>query len=331
LFQRYLWPDEPNRFLTGKGRRPRQARKDERLVVAAKRLRSARLRDVTPKHVQAFVSTLSECGLAPRTVRMMHATLRLCFKAAVEHRVIPFNPAVGVRLPRNDRREMKCLTPPEAMTFLAAAETEQERLIGGADPVRPEVEGVYALLILMLMTGLRVGEVLGLKWSDLDGSVLRVQRAVTRGAGRRHILGPTKTSQNRAVPISDRALKALQRHRVVQAKWKLLLGGEYEDQGLIFATPKGALLQAENLPHRLFRKLLAEARLPAIRLYDLRHSHATLLMAAGEHPKVVQERLGHSGIELTLNTYSHVIPGMQERATARLDALLYPKSRTKKA
>jgi integrase len=177
-------------------------------------------------------------------------------------------------------------------------------------------------LIVMLMTGLRVGEVLGLKWSDLDGSTLRVQRAVTRGAGRRHTLGPTKTSQNRAVPISDRALRALQRHRVVQAKWKLLLGQEYKDEGLVFATASGGIIQAENLPHRLFRHLLAAAKLPAIRLYDLRHSHATLLMAAGEHPKVVQERLGHSGIELTLNTYSHVIPGMQERATARLDALL---------
>jgi integrase len=208
-------------------------------MVAAKRLRSTRLRDVTPKHVQAFVNVLSECGLAPRTVRMMHVTLRLCFKAAVEHRVIPYNSAVGVRLPRNARREMKCLTPPEAMIFLAVAEAEQERLISADDPVRPEVEGVYALLILMLMTGLRVGEALGLKWSDLDGSTLRVQRAVTRGAGRRHTLGPTKTSQNRAVPISERALRALQRHRVVQAKWKLLRGGEYEDQELMFCHGDG--------------------------------------------------------------------------------------------
>jgi hypothetical protein len=124
LFQRYLWPDEPNRIPAGKGRRPRQVRRDERLIMAAKRLRSTRLRDVSTKHVQAFVIVLSECGLSPRTVRIMHATFRLCFKAAVDHRAIPFNPAVGVRLPRNQRREMKCLTPPEAMRFLAAAEAE---------------------------------------------------------------------------------------------------------------------------------------------------------------------------------------------------------------
>jgi integrase len=117
----------------------------------------------------------------------------------------------------------------------------------------------------------------------------------------------------------------------VQAKWKLLFGDHYQNQGLIFASATGAIVQPEGLPHKLFRQLLTKAELPRIRLYDLRHSHATLLMAAGEHPKVVQERLGHSGIELTLNTYSHVIPGMQERATARLDALLAPKAEPAKA
>jgi integrase len=99
------------------------------------------------------------------------------------------------------------------------------------------------------------------------------------------------------------------------------MGEQYRDQGLIFAAATGDIMQAENLPHRLFRQLLKGAELPAIRLYDLRHSHATLLMAAGEHPKVVQERLGHSSIQLTLDTYSHVVPGMQERATERLEAM----------
>jgi integrase len=98
----------------------------------------------------------------------------------------------------------------------------------------------------------------------------------------------------------------------------------------MFATATGAIMQAENLPHRLFRQLLADAKLPRIRLYDLRHSHATLLMSAGEHPKVVQEPLGHSSIQLTLDTYSHVIPGMQERATDRLEALLAGKVRKAK-
>jgi integrase len=217
---------------------------------------------------------------------------------------------------------MKFLSPPEALRFLAAAEAEQERLIAAEGPTSPEAEGMYALMIVMLMTGMRIGEVLGLRWTDLDGSTLRIQRAVSRGHGRRHILGPTKTSQNRAVPIGDRAMRTLQRHRVTLAKWKLLMGERYQDQGLIFATATGGIIQAENLPHRAFRQLLSGAGLPAIRLYDLRHSHATLLMADGVHPKVVQERLGHSSIQLTMDTYSHVVPGMQERATEQLEALL---------
>ena len=167
-----------------------------------------------------------------------------------------------------------------------------------------------------------MGEMLALRWADLDGSTLRVRRAVTQDTQRRKIIGPTKTGRSRAVPLGERAMRALKRHKVAQAKWKLLIGEEYKDQGSIFASGTGDIIQAENLPHRLFRQLLKAAELPAIRLYDLRHSHATLLMAAGEHPKVVQERLGHSSIQLTLDTYSHVVPGMQDRATERLETLL---------
>lgn len=113
---------------------------------------------------------------------------------------------------------------------------------------------------------------------------LRVQRAVTQNTQHRKVIGPTKTGRSRTVPPRDRALKALQRHRVAQAKSKLLCGEDYQDQGLIFTTGTGGIMHAENLPHRLFRQLLAEAKLPRIRLYDLRHSPATLLMSAGEHP-----------------------------------------------
>ena len=115
---------------------------------------------------------------------------------------------------------------------------------------------------------------------------------------------------------------ALQRHRVGQAKWKLQIGELYQDQGLIFANEVGGLLDGQNVTGRYFKPLLRKAELLDIRLYDLRHSHATLLMAAGEHPKVVQERLGHATIQLTLDTYTHVVEGLQARASERLEALL---------
>src|SRR5262249_4719056 len=158
-------------------------------------------------------------------------------------------------------------------------------------------------------------EILGLKWADFDekSSTLRVQRAVTQDAHRRKVLGPTKTSRTRAIPLGLRATRALQAQRVRQAKWRLKLGDLYQDQGLIFANEFGGLLEAQNVAGRYFKPLLRSTELPDLSLYGLRHSHATLLLAAGEHPKVVQERLGHSSIQLTLDTYTHVVEGLQER------------------
>jgi integrase len=135
-------------------------------------------------------------------------------------------------------------------------------------------------------------------------------------------LGPTKTSRNRGIPLGLRAMRALQLQRVRQAKWRLKLGDLYQDQGLIFANEYGGLLEPQNVAGRYFKPLLSSAKLPDLSLYGLRHSHATLLLAAGEHPKVVQERLGHSSIQLTLDTYTHVVEGLQERASERLEQLL---------
>jgi integrase len=334
LFERFLWPDELHHLHPDKAAKvarrqggccggktppgPRQSRADQRLIDAAKRLRVRKLAELSSSDIQEFVNTLKACGLSPRTVRMAHGALRVCLGTAVEQKKLPVNPATGAKLPRQSRREMLYLQPEQAQGFLNAAETHQRSLDAASSPY----EGVYALFITMVLSGLRVGEVLALRWSDLDGSTLRVQRAVTQGPDRRKMLGPTKTGRNRAVPLGERAMRALNRHRLAQKRWKLALGGKHKDEGLIFTNEFGGLLDGQNVVNRFFKPLLIEAKLPAIRLYDLRHTHATLLMAADEHPKVVQERLGHSSIQLTIDTYSHVFPGMQERASARLEALL---------
>ena len=250
---------------------------------------------------------------------MAHGAIRACLNTALSQKKIPYNPATHAKLPRQTRREMRFLTPEQAQAFLAAAEAEQE-LCGSSDD-RLHVEAVYALFVVPLLSGLRLGEALALQWPDLDGATLRIQRAVTQDAARHKTLGPTKTGRNRAVPLGERALRSLQRHRVAQARWKLQIGELYQDQGLIFANEVGGLLDGQNVTGRYFKPLLRKAELPDIRLYDLRHSHATLLMASGEHPKVVQERLGHATIQLTLDTYTHVIEGLQARASERLEAL----------
>lgn len=335
IFERYLWPDKQHHLHPDKAaraeeiakRRPRRdsARTDDRLTMIAKQLRAKKLAALTAGDIQDFVNALRECGLSPRTVRMAHGAIRASLTTAVRQKKLAYNVATDATLPRQTKTEVEFLTPEEGQRFLDAADA--------AAQVQDEADAyqgtAYAAFVVMLMTGVRVGELLGLKWTDLDekSSTLRVQRAVTQDAHRRKTLGPTKTSRTRAIPLGPRAVVALQAQRFRQAKWRLKLGDLYQDQGLIFANEYGGLREAQNVSGRYFKPLLRAAKLPDLSLYGLRHSHATLLLAAGEHPKVVQERLGHSSIQLTLDTYTHVVKGLQERASERLEALLSASSR----
>jgi integrase len=239
---------------------------------------------------------------------MYHGVLRACLNKALKLGKLALNPATLVELPRRPRLERPFLTPAQALRLLDVAESQDNRF--------------YPLFAVLLLTGIRPGEALGLRWEDVDGSSLRVRRALVWIAGRKPFLDETKTRRCRTVALGERAVKALEKQRRVQVELRLLLGAAYEDHNLIFASETGAPLSAQNVSSRYFKPLLQAAGLPDVRLYDLRHSHATLLLAAGEHPKVVQERLGHSTITLTLDTYSHVVPGMQERAVQRLESLL---------
>jgi integrase len=179
-------------------------------------------------------------------------------------------------------------------------------------------------LTIMLTVGLRPGEACGLKWSDLSGNKLRVQRALSRYPGGKCELLPPKTKRSRrVVTLPEMAVRALKRQKADQAEARLLLGAEYNTElDLVFATHSGQPLDTGNFNYKVFKPLLKRAGLPPLRLYDLRHSAATILLAAGEHPKIVAERLGHSTTTLTMDTYSHVLPDMQDAAAGRLDTLL---------
>lgn len=275
-----------------------------------KELRARKLMELTTSDVQRWINALVARPLAPRTVRLAHSTLRSCLTRAVKLGKVSRNAARDVDLPRQRHVERAVLSPEQATRFLSVArDTRWE-----------------ALFFLLLHSGLRPGEALGLMRSDLDGSVLRVRRALVRIAGQQPFLSSTKTGRSRSIPLGDAVMDALRRHRVRQLEQRLLLGATYQDRGLIFAGETGGYADDHNINARHFKPLLTAAGLPSIRLYDLRHSCATLLLAAGEHPKVVQERLGHSTIALTLDVYSHVVPGMQERASEKLEALLHGTS-----
>jgi integrase len=183
---------------------------------------------------------------------------------------------------------------------------------------------LYALWLLLATTGLRRGEALGLCWDsvDLDAARLSIRRTLVDVDWGRPVWSDPKTARGRRVvaldPVTVAALKAC---RAAQAEDKLRLGADYSGHGLVFARPDGTPLHPDSTSKR-FRRLVANAGLPAIRLHDLRHTWATLALEAGVHPKVVQERLGHSNVSITLDLYSHVSPAMQSDAAERVAKLI---------
>jgi integrase len=265
---------------------------------------------LSPLEIQRLYTDLQERGLSARTVRYVHSVLHGSLEQAVKWNLLAKNPAKLVSLPRNEHREMRSLSVPEATRFLAAANSTRWQ----------------ALWLLLLTTALRPGEALGLKWADLDGERMRIQRSLVRTSGCDWQLAEPKTSRSRrVVTIPATALSALLSHRARQAEERLLCGPDWCNLDLVFCTRSGNPLDYRTVVRRHFSPLLVEAKLGALRPYDLRHSCATLLLAAGENIKVVSERLGHASATLTLDTYSHVLPDMQQRAAQRMEDLLFGK------
>lgn len=279
-------------------------------------LRARKLSALTTADIQHFINDLAAGGLGPRTVAMVHGSIRACLSKAVKLGKLPRNVARDVELPRKRHVERTFFTPDEARRFCEAVRGDRWE----------------AFFLIMVHGGLRPGEALGLKWSDLENNNVRIRRALVRVPGKEPILEDTKTPRSRRlIPLGADAVEALQRHRRAQIEWRLKLGAAYHDQDLVFANEAGGFADGQNIRGRHFKPILERAKLPEIRLYDLRHCCATMLLMLGEHPKVVQERLGHATITLTLDTYSHVVPGMQERASQRLDELLRPAQTSAKA
>lgn len=175
------------------------------------------------------------------------------------------------------------------------------------------------MLLLALTTGLRQGEILGLKWADIDlaAGILQVRRQYERDG----IFSLPKASSQRRLDLAPAELRALAIQWEFRERDRGRWGEAYVERDLVFATRQGRPLSHRNV-FREFKRLLKKADLPAIRFHDLRHTNATLMLGQGVHPKVVQERLGHSQVGITLNTYSHILPGMGREAVERLGASL---------
>jgi integrase len=271
------------------------------------------LQKLTAQQVQAFYAKKIDEGYKAKTVGMFHSVLHKAIDTAVKWNLIARNVCDLVSLPREERFEMQALTVEQVHKLLDAT------------------TGHYleALFKLALATGMRRGELMGLKWQDINfaKSTLQIRRILTRVPskmpGKGYVESEPKTKMSRrSIVIASFALEALKQHRVRQLEAKLKGGPLWQDHDYVFCTSVGTHLNPTKDILDQLKALLQKAELPEIRFHDLRHSAATLLLSQGVHPKVVQELLGHSDISITMDVYSHVLPNIQEEAIGKLNAVL---------
>ena len=266
-----------------------------------------KLKELTPGDIRRLYRKMAESGLKDRSIEYVHTTLRKSLKAAVVDRLINHNPTDGVKpikTPAGAAKESKALDPNQVKALLEAASESR----------------FEALYVVAIHTGLRRGELLGLKWTDadLEAGTLTVRRSLD-------VDGTFKTPKNRAarrtLKLTPRALDALKAHKARQNEERLQAGSRWQDQGLVFPNTLGKPMNAGNLYRREFQPLLERAGLAdeGFTIHSLRHTFATTLADKGVHPSTAQKMLGHSDIRMTLAIYTHATDGMQDAATDALE------------
>ena len=275
------------------------------------------LTDLRPAHIQRAYAEALTAGsrkdrragaLSARTVLQHHRVLREALAHAVRWQLIARNPADAVAAPKPVRHEMRVLNRTEAQALLAASRDD----------------ALFCLLHVALASGARLGELLALRWSDMDAEsgTLRITRSAQRLPGEGIVFHAPKTHRSiRPIALSPVTFKILRTHRASQAEQRLALGSAYADRDLVFTNALGQPLDGTAVTKRV-QQIAQAAGLGHLRFHDLRHTAATLMLSAGTHPKIVSERLGHATINITLDTYSHVLPDMQHEAALTLAALL---------
>jgi|SRR5579875_1276559 len=271
-------------------------------------LGSLRLAQLTPADVQRFLNAQLARGLAPRTVAYLHAILRRALGQAEKWGLVARNVARLVTPPHVQRTEVQPLTVAQVRRLLATAQDDR----------------LAALYILAVSLGLRQGELLGLRWQDVDleRGTLSVQYQLQRVDGRLQLIAPKTARSRRTLELPAPVVAALRAHQRRQHAERLAAGPAWQESGLVFTSAHGTPLDPRNVV-RHFHGLLAQAGLPPKRFHDLRHTAASLLLAEGVDIRVVQQILGHSQIALTANLYAHVMPVLLKDAARKMEATLW--------
>ncbi len=284
------------------------------------RLGNLPLQSLKPSHLNAFYADLLSAGradgtggLAPKTVREVHVIVRKALKDAVRWGHVSRNVADLANPPSQRasaaarRRTMQTWTPAELHAFL-----EHD----------PEDRLHYAWIVAAT-TGMRRSEVLGLRWADVDmaAASLAVRQRLASVDGRPELSEPKSNRSGRVLDLDERTVAVLRARRAQQAEYRLVCGPAWHDLDLVVSREDGLWIHPDWFSE-LFRRRVAAVGIRPIRLHDLRHTHATLLLQAGVNAKIVSERLGHHSVAFTLDTYAHVMPGMQAAAVRQLSDLV---------
>jgi integrase len=274
------------------------------------------IQQVRPAHIQAPYDAKikggrldgREGGPSPKTVRLIHLALHEALDHALKLGLIARNAAAATKPPRGRRPQVKTWDRDQMRAFLTASKDD----------------GYAPAWLLAMATGMRRGELLGLRWADadLEQGRLHVRQSLVELRGKLHFQEPKTDGGRRVVPVPTEVVAALREHRKRQVERRLLLGAGWQVHDLVLASAVGGPIAPRNLSRR-FKQLAKEAGLPDIPCHGLRHAHATQLLRDGILAKVVSERLGHASISLTLDTYSHVLPDMQAPAVSAIGAALF--------
>lgn len=269
-------------------------------------LARVKLQDLRPEHIRRWTNGLAAAGLGSTSIRNTRAVLNAAVEFALRQEWVARNVVELVKPPKRVKPKLRPPTPAEMGRLIAAAEAAGDRLV--------------ALWTLAAHSGCRPGELLALRWSDIDheSGVITIERSQTKVPGHAVTFDTTKTDRVRRIRVGMDALAALGAHRRRQLEERLLLGADYEDHGLVFALDTGAPLLQRHAVTR-FKQALARADLPTtIRFYDMRHGNATAMLLSGIAPRAAAERLGHTSPQLFHDTYSHMLDEIDADAAAKL-------------
>ena len=269
------------------------------------------LQSLRTEHVQKLINDMMVRDLSPKNIRDTYNNINAAMKKAVVLRMIPFNPCEGVALPKLKRYKAKVYDLEMIHKLLSVAENTD----------------MYLPILLCVTAGLRRGELLALRWDNIDfaNSILQVRSNMVRGEKDFIIKAPKTESGIRDIHLGQEVMEVLKKERSKYVADMFSKETNFQNLNFVIRQKDGSPIRPDSMSQK-WRRFLEDNRLPSIRFHDLRHSNATALIQAGVNPRVVQQRLGHSDVNITLNTYTHVLPDMDVEAAAKLDSIILKKA-----